>query len=166
MSSLEKLRKIKAFIFDVDGVMTDGGILVTEEGQLLRKMHVRDGLAMKLALNAGYHMAIITGGSSQGVENRLRALGIEDIYLRAHNKWPVFEAHVQKHSLNLSEILYMGDDLPDLPVIKSVGVGAAPSDAAEEVLTAADYISSVAGGKGCVRDVIEKIMRLNHQWKI
>jgi 3-deoxy-D-manno-octulosonate 8-phosphate phosphatase (KDO 8-P phosphatase) len=166
MNQLEKFRDIQTFIFDVDGVLTDNRILITEEGHLLRTMHIRDGYAMKLALRAGYRIGIITGGSSQGVSKRLEGLGITDIYTGRFEKMEAFEEYVLKYDLDVKTILYMGDDLPDRPVMRRVGLPTCPGDAIPEILEFVDYISPFKGGDGCVRDVIEKVMKLQGKWEV
>ena len=158
------LNKITAFIFDVDGVLTDSQILITESGDLLRSMSTRDGQAIKFALDAGYHVAIITKGGSQGVKRRLIGLGITDIYDKLETKQAAFEDLVAKYNLKPEEILYMGDDLPDIPLLKQVGLSCCPYDASRDVLAIASYISPDKGGHGAVRDVIERIMRSQQKW--
>lgn len=161
---LDRLRAVRGFVFDVDGVLTDNGVLVTEAGELLRVMHVRDGQAIKWALAAGLPVGVITGGRSEGVIKRLAALGIEQIYAGAHEKWPPFARFLERYNLISSEICYMGDDLPDLPILRKAGLAACPSDAAPEVLAIADYVSPLRGGQGCARDVIEKVLKLQEKW--
>jgi 3-deoxy-D-manno-octulosonate 8-phosphate phosphatase (KDO 8-P phosphatase) len=164
MNQLEKFRDVHTFIFDVDGVFTNNEILILEGGELLRKMNVRDGYAVKKAIQAGYRVAIITGGSSEGVRKRLEALGIKDIYVGKQEKMEAYDEFVLEYDLNPLEILYMGDDFPDRPVMRRVGLPTCPSDAIPEILEFVDYISPYKGGDGCVRDVIEKVMRLQNKW--
>jgi 3-deoxy-D-manno-octulosonate 8-phosphate phosphatase (KDO 8-P phosphatase) len=164
MNHLEAFRSIHTFIFDVDGVLTNNEVLVTEQGELLRTMNVRDGLALKLAVQHGYRIAIITGGRSMGVVSRLEALGIQDVYTGIGDKMEAFQDLVNKYELEPQGILYMGDDLPDYPVMRRVGIAACPKDAIPELIPIANYISPYDGGKGCVRDVIEKVLRLKDQW--
>lgn len=159
-----KFRLITTFIFDVDGVLTDGSLLVTEEGHMLRKMSVRDGQALKIALDQNYRVIIITKGASKGVRNRLSALGISDIFDRLSEKETAFVKVTEKYNLVKDEMLYMGDDLPDLKLIDKVGIFSCPSDACRDVLSKAAYISPIQGGKGCVRDVIERVMRVKKSW--
>ena len=155
---------IKAFIFDVDGVLTDGKVLITEDGQFLRSMSVRDGQAMKIAIKTGYQMYIITKGASMGVRNRLELLGVSGIYDKLPEKVSAMQDILQKTGLQKEEILYMGDDLPDLALLPYVGVFTCPNDAVPEVLDKAHYISSIKGGDGCARDVIEKVLKLHNNW--
>ena len=159
-----KFSLITTFLFDVDGVLTDGSLLVTEEGHMLRKMNVRDGQAIKIALDQEYRVIIITKGASTGVRNRLSALGVNDIFDRLKEKRSALEEVVKKYNLSQDEILYMGDDLPDLELVDKVGIFSCPSDATTDVLNKATYISPIEGGKGCVRDIIERVMRVRRSW--
>lgn len=168
MNQLEKFREIHTFIFDVDGVMTNNEILVLESGELLRKMYVRDGYALKRAVQQGYRVAVITGGKSEGVRKRLESLGVTDIFTGrtgGTEKLEAFEEFILEYELDPQSILYMGDDFPDYPVMRRVGLPACPRNAIPEILEIADYISSYNGGNGCVRDVIEKVLRLHDKWQ-
>lgn len=156
---------ITTFIFDVDGVLTDSMVHITESGELLRNMNTRDGQAIKIALNNGYRVAIITKGASKGVKLRLQGLGITDIYDKLDTKQAAFDQFMQEYQLTKEEVLYMGDDLPDLPILAQVGLSTCPYNACREVLDKAMYISPLDGGKGCVRDVIERVMRTQQKWK-
>jgi len=164
MHELEKFGDIHTFIFDVDGVLTNSELLVMEDGKLLRKMNTRDGYAIKQALQAEYNMAIITGGKSEGVKLRLAGLGVKDIYLGQHHKIEAFDEYIYSYDLDPDGILYMGDDIPDYEVMRKVGLPACPQDAAREIKQIAQYISPLDGGAGCVRDVIERVMRLQGKW--
>lgn len=164
MNQLETFREVRAFVFDVDGVFTNNEILVMENGDLLRTMNVRDGYAVKLAIKAGYPVAIITGGTSEGVTKRLQVLGVTDIYSGVGDKVPALRDFMGRHNISPGEILYMGDDLPDYPVMRMVGLPCCPHDAVPEVLGVATYVSHLPGGGGCVRDVVEKVMKLAGQW--
>lgn len=155
---------ITTFIFDVDGVFTNSDVIVMENGDFVRVMNTRDGQAVKLALHAGYHLAIITKGFSQGVRKRFELLGVPYIYDRLDEKTLAFYEFAEKLSLKKEEILFMGDDIPDLVLYDKVGISACPADAATDNLERAMYISSKEGGKGCVREVIEKVMRLQGKW--
>ncbi len=159
-------KKIKMFIFDVDGVLTDTNVLITEDGKLLRTMTVRDGSAIKKAINAGYIVTIITKGASAGVKDRLLALGIHDVYDKVVDKEKVLEEIITKYKIPLEHCVYMGDDNPDIVVLKKVGLPTCPSDAIHDVQDVCDYISPLGGGKGCVRDVIERTMRIQGTWTI
>jgi 3-deoxy-D-manno-octulosonate 8-phosphate phosphatase (KDO 8-P phosphatase) len=164
MNQLEQFSGIETFIFDVDGVLTNNQLLVTEAGELLRQMNVRDGYALKRAVEQGYQVAIITGGRSEGVRLRLEGLGVSDIYTGISDKLEVYEAYLDKYSLSRDKVLYMGDDMPDYPVMCKVGLPACPADAAPQLFEIAAYISPCKGGDGCVRDVIEKVLRINGDW--
>lgn len=164
MNNLEAFRDITTFIFDVDGVLTNCDVLVLENGQLLRTMNVRDGFAIKTAIRQGYRVAIITAGNSAGVEIRLKALGIEDVYMGREDKAAAFSELKSKYELDPGKILYMGDDLPDYPVMRKVGFPVCPADAVWEIQGLARYVSPRKGGEGCVRDVIEKVLRLRGNW--
>ena len=164
---LERFRPIRNFIFDVDGVLTDNRIVVFENGDFVRIFNVRDGEVMKRALRYGFRIAIITGGRSEGVVKRLVTLGIPEpmIYKGVFNKIEAFDDLCFDHHFDPATTLYMGDDLPDIPVMKKVALPTAPADAVPEVLAAAEYISPLKGGNGCVRDVIEKVLKLNGKWE-
>ncbi len=158
------LADVDTFIFDVDGVMTTGVVLLTQEGQMLRSMNVKDGYALQLAIKKGYRIIIITGGSCEAVKQRFLLLGIKDVYLGVSNKLELFERIVREEGLDKKRILYMGDDLPDYEVMREVGVPACPADAVQEVQHISRYISGCEGGKGCVRDVLEQVMRVQDKW--
>lgn len=160
----EDLKKIKAFAFDVDGVLSDPRVLLSAEGVLLRTMNTKDGYALQYAVKRGYPIAIITGGTTESVATRFSYLGIEDIYLGSSNKVADFESFLKKYSLKSDEVLFMGDDLPDYKVMKICGVPCCPSDAVEEIKAVSVYISHISGGNGCVRDVIEQVLRLHGRW--
>jgi 3-deoxy-D-manno-octulosonate 8-phosphate phosphatase (KDO 8-P phosphatase) len=163
---LEKFADIRTFIFDVDGVLTDSSLYVLENGTLLRKMNTRDGMAMQMAVQKGYEIIIITGGKSEGVLKRLQNLGIKKVYSGVQNKLKVLEDLVAYEGLDLSGVLYMGDDINDYACLRSVHISACPADAATEIKALAQYISPLAGGAGCVRDIIERVMRLQGKWQI
>jgi len=160
----DKLRAVKAFVFDVDGVLSDGNVLVTEEGDQLRSFHVKDGYAMQLAIKKGYPIAIITGGRSEGVKKRMEGLGITDVFLSVSDKNSVFREWLTRRGLTSADILYMGDDIPDLDNMKAAGLPVCPADAVEEIKAIATYVSFCKGGRGAVRDVIEKVMKLQGTW--
>lgn len=164
MNKLERFKNIDTFIFDVDGVFTSGNLLITEAGELLRTMNVKDGYAVKRAVEAGFRIAIITGGSSKGVTKRLEGLGITDIYTGTHDKLTAYREYDDIHDLDEANVLYMGDDIPDLEVMRIVGLPCCPQDAVVEIREVCYYVSPHKGGRGCVRDVIERVMKLQGKW--
>lgn len=164
MSYLDHFSTIKAFVFDVDGVLTNGQVVLLPDGQQMRQMHSKDGYALQMAIKKGYTVGIITGGKSIQVKERLAALGITDMYLGAMHKDEALEDFMYSHSLRSDEIMYMGDDIPDLCVLTKVGLPACPSDASQEVKTISKYVSLLTGGMGCARDIIEKVMRSHGNW--
>ena len=160
------LPKIKTFIFDVDGVLTDGKFMITTEGELLRSFDTKDGYAMKCALIKGYKIAIISGGTNEGVRQRFKELGVFDIYLGAHHKIEAYQDLLDNYALHPDEILYIGDDIPDIAVMEKVGVGCCTADAVPDVKAIADYISHKKGGEGCVREIIEQVLRVQGKWTL
>lgn len=162
------LKKIKAFAFDVDGVLTDGGILADLKGELYRTFDSKDGMAIRMAMMQGYHLAIITGGRSESIRMRFGSCGVkpEDVYLGSRAKIEDFEDFCSRYGLAPDEVMYFGDDLPDIPVMAACGCGVCPSDAVDEVLEAADHVSTKPGGKGCVRETIEMVMKLQGTWEL
>jgi len=160
----EILPQINTFIFDVDGVLTNGIVTVFPDGQLVRQMNIKDGYALKSAVKAGYRVCIISGGKNEGVRTRLANLGITDIYLGAHDKIKQFNELIEKYNLKPENVLYMGDDIPDYPVMKLVGMPCCPNDAVREIQQASKYISDKTGGNGCARDVIEQVLRVQNKW--
>lgn len=164
MNTYEKFSRIRTMIFDVDGVFTDNGLLVTEQGDFLRIMSARDGLAVRMARKAGYRLAIITGGDSLGVQERLHKLGIQDVFLKIDDKLGVFNQYLEDNNLDPETVLYVGDDLLDIEILKEAFLSCCPKDAAPEVAEVAEYISPVVGGRGCVRDVVEKVMKAQDKW--
>ncbi len=164
MNILEKFTPIKLFVLDVDGVLTDGSVLLLENGEMARTMNVKDGYAMQLALKKGYEILIISGGTSEAVKDRLARLGIKNIELGIKNKAEVLTNFLSKTNFTKEQILYMGDDVPDVAPMLLAGLACAPADAVQEVLEISTYISPKNGGKGCVRDVIEKLLKLNGHW--
>jgi 3-deoxy-D-manno-octulosonate 8-phosphate phosphatase (KDO 8-P phosphatase) len=161
----ERLNRISTFIFDVDGVLTDGSLLVMPDGEFLRRMNIKDGYAMSQAIKKGYRIAIISGGHSTGVPLRLKRLGVEEIHMGVENKLMVYEQILEKYNLTDDRILFMGDDLPDMPLIRRCGVPCCPADGVVEIMSSSIYISQKPGGHGCVRDVIEQVMRLHNTWE-
>ncbi|MDR4989241.1 MAG: HAD-IIIA family hydrolase [Bacteroidales bacterium] len=158
------LKNVKTFIFDVDGVMTNGIVYLGAGGELIRNMNVKDGYALQLAVRKGYRIIIISGGNSEAVRKRFELLGVKEIFLGVSRKITVFENIISKYNINPDEILYMGDDIPDYEVMSKVGVPACPADAVEEIKSVSKYISSFGGGEGCVRDVLEQVMKVQDTW--
>ena len=160
----EFLPQISTLIFDVDGVLTNGMVTVFPNGELVRHMNIKDGYALKTAVDAGMNVCIISGGNNEGVRTRLANLGIKNIYLGAHDKIKQYNEIVKKYNLQPENILYMGDDIPDYPVMKLVGLACCPNDAAPEIQGISNYISYKKGGDGCARDIIEQVLRVQGKW--
>lgn len=165
MNVLEHFKKITTFVFDVDGVLTDGTVLVLENGLQARRMHIKDGFALQMALKNGYRVKVISGGHSPQVHDRLEKLGVKDVTMSVLNKGSFLDKFIQETKLKKEEVLYMGDDLPDISAMKVAGLPCCPADAVNEVKDAAQYISPLNGGFACVRDVIEKVLKLNGHWQ-
>lgn len=164
MNVLEYFKPITTFVFDVDGVLTDGTVLLLENGLQARRMHTKDGLALQMALRNGYRVVIISGAYSQPVLKRLQYLGLTEIFLAIKNKKEFLDNYLAENNINWQEVLFMGDDLPDLEVLQHCGISCCPADAVSEVKKVSKYISPISGGAGCVRDVIEKVLKLNDNW--
>ncbi|MFH6769472.1 HAD-IIIA family hydrolase [Gaetbulibacter aquiaggeris] len=162
----EYLNHITTFIFDIDGVLTDGTVTVTTSGELLRKMNIKDGYALKTAVDLGYHICIISGGSNEGVRIRLNALGITNIYLGTHDKIDQLNEFLLKYNIKPEQVLYMGDDLPDYHVMQKVGLPCCPQDAVPEIKNISKYISHKNGGYGAARDVIEQVLKVQEKWHL
>ncbi|WP_115463105.1 KdsC family phosphatase [Winogradskyella aurantiaca] len=160
----ELLPDISTFIFDVDGVLTDGSVTITTSGELLRKMNIKDGYALKTAVDAGFNVCIISGGSNEGVRKRLQGLGITDIYLGAHDKIEQLNEYFDIYDIDSEQVMYMGDDLPDFYVMQQVGLPCCPQNAAPEIKSISKYISHKNGGEGCVRDIIEQTLKVQDKW--
>jgi len=158
------LKQITTFIFDYDGVLTDGSVIMMPDGEALRISNIKDGYALQLAVKKGYNVAIISGAKSASMIKRLEALRITDYFLGIENKLETLNHYLQTRNIDASQVLFMGDDIPDYQVMKSVGVAACPSDAAEEIRQISKYISGFPGGKGCARDVIEQVMKVQGKW--
>lgn len=161
---LEKFAGIKVLFLDVDGVLTDSSVHVTEAGEQLRRFSVKDGYAIQLAIKRGLRVSIISGGRSQGVMHRFRGLGVKHVCLDVADKLSVMHELVHKYEVGMAEVAFMGDDMPDLACMKEVGLALCPQDAAEEIKAVSHYISPKNGGNGCVREVMEKILKLQHKW--
>jgi 3-deoxy-D-manno-octulosonate 8-phosphate phosphatase (KDO 8-P phosphatase) len=161
---LDKLKDITTFIFDVDGVLTNGNILITESGEQLRQYSIKDGYAIQLALNKGYTIAIITGARAPSVTMRLKGLGIQYIYQGAAYKMPLFRDFLEETEIKPENIVYVGDDLPDQEIMEQVAISVCPADGAQEIKDCCSYISSFKGGEGVVRDIIEKVLKVQGKW--
>ncbi len=164
ISYKEKLNQIKTVILDVDGVLTDNSLILLPTGEMVRTMNCRDGYAMQLAIRQGIKIAVITGGRDQAVVDRLKYLGLTDIYINARDKEDAFQDLIHSYQLNPEEIAYMGDDYPDIAVMQKVGLSTCPNDACMDVRKIAEYISPENGGKGCVRDLLEQILKVQNKW--
>jgi 3-deoxy-D-manno-octulosonate 8-phosphate phosphatase (KDO 8-P phosphatase) len=161
---LSLFAKIRTFIFDVDGVLTDGTVLVLENGLQARRMHIKDGFALQMAVKNNYKVVIISGSNSEQVVQRLEKLGIREVHMNVFDKKAFISEYITNNKLEAAETLYMADDLPDLPAMEIIGLSCCPADAAAEITSTVKYISPIDGGYGCVRDVIEKVLRINDQW--
>lgn len=165
MNEWEKiLKNVTTFIFDYDGVMTDGTVYMDSNGDPLRTSNVKDGYALQLASKLGYHLAVISGAVVTNITKRLNALGVQDVFTGIPDKVVKLEEYMEQYGLNPEQIVYVGDDIPDLPVMQRVGVPACPSDAAPEIQQICKYISNRPGGRGCVRDIIEQTLKVQGKW--
>jgi 3-deoxy-D-manno-octulosonate 8-phosphate phosphatase (KDO 8-P phosphatase) len=160
----EDLVRVKAFIFDIDGVLSLQTIGLNAFGVPNRTVNLRDGYALQLAVKKGYHVGVISGSNSKEYQKRLRMLGINDIYLKSRSKLDHFNNFLSKYNLDRSDVLFMGDDIPDFEVMRVAGIPVCPSDADSEIKQVSAYISDKKGGEGCVRDVIEQVLRLHNNW--
>lgn len=156
---------INTFVFDVDGVLTDGTVWSYDQTEFVRRFYIKDGYAIEKAIQAGYHIVIVSGGNEKGVQQRLSLLGIQHIHLGIKNKKQTLENVLSALKIMPNTVLYMGDDIPDIAAMKLVALPCAPKDAAKDAIQVSAYVSSFKGGKGAVRDVIEKVMRVRGDWK-
>ncbi|RZL15807.1 MAG: HAD-IIIA family hydrolase [Pedobacter sp.] len=161
---LQKLKEITTFIFDVDGVLTNGDIIASDSGEFLRTFNIKDGYALQLAVKRGYLVCVISGGKGLAMQRRFEGLGIQEIFLGVSDKVEVYNTLLTKYNISGQEILYMGDDIPDFKIMQLVGLPTCPADAVAEIKSISDYISPHTGGKTAVRDIIEKVMRVQHNW--
>jgi len=159
-----KLKDITTFIFDYDGVLTDGTVILQSDGEALRTANVKDGYAMQLAVKLGFNVAIISGGFSVSMRKRFEALKIEDFYLGVTNKLEVLHDYFMEKGIAPENTMYMGDDIPDYKVMKEVGLACCPADASPEIKSISEYISIKNGGRGCVRDIIEQTLKVQGKW--
>ncbi len=160
----EDIARCRTFIFDVDGVMTDGGIIPTAEGDFIRRYNAKDGYALAYAIKHGYRVCIITGGRGRTLENRLRMLGIRDYFVDCMDKITTMRTWMAENGIDAADTIYMGDDIPDLECMREVGIPVCPADAAMEVVEASRYVSEFRGGQGAVRDIIEQVLRAHDDW--
>lgn len=162
----QRLNKITTIMFDIDGVITDGKVFVMESGEVLRNLNSKDGYALHLAAQKGYRMCVISGGNNVGIKHLLARTGINDVFINAHDKMAVYETYLLENKIKDEEVMFMGDDLPDHGIMNRVGLAACPNDAAVEIKAVCQYVSPKNGGEGCVRDVLEQIMRVQGNWEI
>jgi len=160
----EELLKVKAFVFDIDGVLSLQTIALNAFGIPNRTINLRDGFALQLAVRKGYHVAVISGGNSKDYQKRLKYLGVKDIHMNSKAKIRQFREFIEKYGLDMSDVLYMGDDIPDYEIMKVAGIPVCPADADSEIKQISVYISDRKGGEGCVRDIIEQVLRLHNKW--
>jgi 3-deoxy-D-manno-octulosonate 8-phosphate phosphatase (KDO 8-P phosphatase) len=160
----EDIARVEAFVFDVDGVMTDGGIIPTPDGDFIRRYYAKDGYAMACAIREGYKVCIISGGRGAMLENRLKMLGVTRMYLDCMDKVAAIEEFLADYNLDRENVIYMGDDIPDLECMRVVGIPVCPADAAMEVVEASRYVSEYDGGRGAVRDIVEQVLRVQGKW--
>jgi len=163
---LAKLKNISCFIFDVDGVLTNGEVIVMPNGVLVRKMNIKDGYALQLAIKKGYDVWIISGGNSIEVQDRLQKLGIKEVHMSVSDKALIVKKLAAANKVKLDNVLYMGDDMPDYEAMKMAGIAACPNDAAYDIKNIANYIALAKGGEGCAREIIEKVLKLNDHWDL
>jgi 3-deoxy-D-manno-octulosonate 8-phosphate phosphatase (KDO 8-P phosphatase) len=163
---LAEFKLIKTFVFDMDGVLTDGSLLILDDTEWYRTMDIKDGYAMHVAANNGYRMIVISGSSSEPAKKRLQHLGVNDIFMGVPDKKALLQKYMAEHQLTPSEVLYMGDDIPDYSCMGIVGISCCPADAATDIKGIVKYISPFKGGHGCVRDVIEKVLKLHGKWEL
>lgn len=163
-SFLSKLKEITTLVFDVDGVLTDGSVFVTEDGLQSRAYNIKDGYALQLAVKCGYNVCTVSGSRSKSQLHRLNSLGVKDVYMGIHTKIEKLKIYLEEKSIRSENVLYMGDDIPDLEAMKHVGLAVCPADAVEEIKAVSKYISPIAGGRGCARDVIEKVLKIQGKW--
>jgi len=164
MNILQEFKPIKLFVLDVDGVLTNGSLLLLENGQWARSMNIKDGYALQLAIKRGYQVLVISGAFDEAVRIRLNKLGIKEVAQGVTNKKSLLSSFVEKNHFTTEQVLYMGDDMPDVEVMGIVGLPCCPADAVSEIKAISSYISNYKGGEGCVRDVIEKVLKLNDDW--
>ncbi|QKJ29600.1 HAD-IIIA family hydrolase [Mucilaginibacter mali] len=161
---LQQLHTITTFVFDVDGVLTDGGVFVSDSGERMRQYNIKDGYALQLAVKCGYRVCAISGAGSESIRIRLNGLGINDVFIGCKDKVATLNDYLSANQIDLQTVMFMGDDIPDLKIMQQVGLPVCPADAVEDIKAISTYISPIAGGKGCVRDVIEKVLKVQGKW--
>jgi|SRR6476619_4147561 3-deoxy-D-manno-octulosonate 8-phosphate phosphatase (KDO 8-P phosphatase) len=166
MNVLELFKKITTFVFDVDGVLTDGNLIVLPDGLMARRMNIKDGYALQFAVKRGYNVIVISGGNSPEVKERLNKLGVSNVWMKVEDKKNILQNFMQQNNLQQAEVLFMGDDIPDYNAMNFVGLPCCPFDAATEIKQISKYISPLQGGVGCAREVIEKVMKLRDDWQL
>jgi 3-deoxy-D-manno-octulosonate 8-phosphate phosphatase (KDO 8-P phosphatase) len=166
MNLLQQLSQISCFVFDMDGVLTDGTLLVLPDGVMARKMNIKDGYALQLAVKKGYTVMVISGGNSPEAKERLLKLGVDQVWMSVKDKLTLLKTLLDEKNIPMSEVLYMGDDIPDLEVMQTVGFACCPADAAKDIRLASKYISPYSGGQACVRDVVEQVLKLRGDWDL
>lgn len=166
MNILQSFKPIKLFVMDVDGVLTDGSLLLQQNGQHSRTMNIKDGYAIQLAVKRGYKILVISGANDPAVQIRLNQLGVEEVFLGVMDKATLLLKKMESLQLSKEQVVYIGDDIPDYDAMMKVGLACCPSDAVSEIKKIAHYVSPYLGGRGCVRDVIEKVLKLNNHWDI
>jgi 3-deoxy-D-manno-octulosonate 8-phosphate phosphatase (KDO 8-P phosphatase) len=164
MNLLEKFQRIKALVFDMDGVLTDGSLLILPNQEFIRTMDIKDGYALQHAVKKGYHIVVISGSISKPCAERFEYLGIRNVFMKVKDKEDILAQFILSNNLKWEQVLFMGDDVPDLEVMKLVGLPCCPADAVSEIKAVSKFIATKNGGKGCVREVIEKVLRLNDDW--
>ncbi len=166
MNVLELFKRVKTFVFDMDGVITDGSLLILNDTEWLRKTDIKDGYAMHVAAEQGYTMVVISGSKSEPTKKRLYHLGVKDVFMSVPEKKLLLNKYMADNNLEAETVLYMGDDIPDYDCMNIVGLSCCPADAVQELKQTVKYISPFNGGNGCVRDVIEKVLKLNGHWPV
>ena len=160
------LNNVRAFIFDIDGVMTNGKVLITTDGEALREINTRDGYALKHASRKGFKIGVISGGTNQSVKRRLELIGVNKVYIGINEKEKAFSDFINAFKIEPEQVLYMGDDIPDITVMEKVGVATCPQDAVSDIKKISHYVSHKNGGEGCVREIIEQVMRVQNKWYV
>lgn len=166
MNVFKDFKAITTFVFDMDGVLTDGTLLILKGTEWLRKMHIKDGFALQLAVKNGYRVVILSKSNSDPVKERLNILGVKDVFMKIPDKREKLKEYIEQYKLTPQEILFMGDDVPDYTCMQIAGVSCCPDDAVTDIKAIAKYISPHKGGEGCVRDVIEKVLKLHNKWEL